>query len=204
MLLRKIVSASINMSVRHPDKVMMDSWGAFDTAIRLSNQALTAGKTARYRNLSQLVHENFFKFDKDWRTYKTDIIQKTCKTEEAFNEQKVDEETGDNVSMVFHNDSWAEVQMTRYSDILDKLQEGLSVVEQAAEDKSTLANVELLVVIVKAEFSALEIDIRRLSGDIQQLEDCSIPLFTKSIYDVQIQSYCSRLTEGLMEKGRIF
>ena len=189
------------MSVRHPDKVMMDSWGAFDTAIRLSNQALTAGKTARYRNLSQLVHENFFKFDKDWRTFKADIIQKTCKTEEAFNEQKVDEESGDNVPVVFHNDSWAEVQMTRYSDILDKLQEGLSVVEQAAEDKSTLANVELLVVIVKAEFSALEIDIRRLSGDIQQLEDCSIPLFTKSIYDVQIQSYCSRMTEGLMEKA---
>lgn len=71
------------MSNRHPDKVMIDSWGVFHTAIQLSNQALADGKVSRYKNLSEPVHENFFKFDRDWRNYKTDTIKKTAKTEEA-------------------------------------------------------------------------------------------------------------------------
>ena len=189
------------MSTRHPDKVMLDSWGAFETAIKLSTQALSGGKIARYKNLSQLVHENFFKFDKDWRNYKVDTIQKVCKTEEAFNEQKVDEESGNNVPEFYHNDSWARVQMSTYSDIMDQLQEGFAAQQQESEEENSHANVDLLVMVVKSEFSALETDIKRLTGDIQQLVDCSILLFTKSIYDVQIHNFCSRLTEGLMEKA---
>ena len=82
---RNFASFSSIMSVRHPEKAMLDSWGAFDTAIKLSTLALIGKKTARYKNLSQLVHENFFKFDKDWRVFKADTIQKVTKTEEGFN-----------------------------------------------------------------------------------------------------------------------
>jgi hypothetical protein len=103
--------------------VMLDSWGAFDTAVKLSEKALTEGKTSRFKNLRQLVHDNYFKFDKDWRNYKADTIQKTCETEVAFNEQKTDEDTGITVPVFYYNDSWADVQMTTYSDVIDKLEE---------------------------------------------------------------------------------
>ena len=188
------------MSVRHPEKAMLDSWGAFDTAIKLSTLALIGKKTARYKNLSQLVHENFFKFDKDWRVFKADTIQKVTKTEEGFNEVKVDIETGDSVPSFPQNDSWAEHQMTRYSDTLERLEEGLGAVQESKEEKKVHGNVDLLVVIVKAEFTALEKDIERLRTDVEGLEDYTIPVLTKSIYDVQIQNLTSRMTEGLMEK----
>ena len=89
---------------RHPDKAMLDSWGSFDTSVKLSNQALSSVKTSRFKNLSQLVHENYFKFDRDWRTYKAETILKVCKTEDAFNEQKEDEETELSVPVFQHND----------------------------------------------------------------------------------------------------
>ena len=47
-------------------KAMVNSWGAFDTAVKLSEQALAANKIKKYANLKQLVHENFFKFDRDF------------------------------------------------------------------------------------------------------------------------------------------
>ena len=188
------------MSARHPDKVMLDSWGAFDTAIKLSTQALAGKKPARFKNLSQLVHENFFKFDKDWRSYKADTIQKVAKTEEAFNEEKEDETSGESVASFPHNDSWADLQMTRYSDILERLEEGLGAAQESKEEKKVYGDVDILVVILKAEFAALERDIERLQTDVEQLEDCTIPVLTKSIYDVQIQNLTSRMNEGLMEK----
>ena len=64
-MLRKVAGNSIIMSNRHPDKVMLDSWGAFDTAIKLSNKAIEGGKVSRFKNLSELVNKNYFKFDKE-------------------------------------------------------------------------------------------------------------------------------------------
>ena len=58
---------------------MLDSWRSFDTAIKLSTQALAANKVKKYKNLSQLVHENFFKYDKDYWNYKADTIEKSAK-----------------------------------------------------------------------------------------------------------------------------
>ena len=110
------------MSFRHPDKVMLDSWGVFDTAIQLSNQAIEEGKVSRFKNLSELVHENFFKFNKDWRNYKADTIKKTTKTEEAFNAESVEGE--ERVKNFPYNDSWAKEQMRVYSDTMEKLETG--------------------------------------------------------------------------------
>ena len=64
VLLSQKSSHSLNMSLSHVDKVLL---GAFDTAVKLSIQVLFAGKTAKFKNLSQLVLETY-KFDKDRRT----------------------------------------------------------------------------------------------------------------------------------------
>merc|ERR1712082_435313 len=107
------------MSFMHPEKVMLDSWGAFDTSIKLSNQAIGGGKASRFKNLSELVHENFFKFDKEWRNYKADTIKKTAKTEEAFNAESL--EGGEMVKDFPYNDSWLKEQRKVYSDTMERL-----------------------------------------------------------------------------------
>ena len=108
------------MSFRYPDKVMLDSWGAFNEAIQLSNDAIEDGKVTKFKNLSELVHENYFKFNKDWRNYKADTIKKTAKTEEAFNAESL--EGGEMVKDFPYNDSWAKEQRKVYSDTMEKLQ----------------------------------------------------------------------------------
>ena len=64
---------------------MLYSWKAFDTAIKLPEEALYANEFKKYSNLSQLVHKLFFKFDKDWRNYRADTIEETSTSEEIFN-----------------------------------------------------------------------------------------------------------------------
>ena len=72
------------MSNRHPDKVMLDSWGAFDTAIKLSNKVIEEGKVNMFKYLSKLVTVNYFEFNKDWKNYKADIIKEIAKTEDRY------------------------------------------------------------------------------------------------------------------------
>ena len=83
-VLRKVAGNSIIMSNRHPDKVMLDSWGAFDTAIKLSNKVIEEGKVNMFKYLSKLVTVNYFEFNKDWRNYKADIIKEIAKTEDRY------------------------------------------------------------------------------------------------------------------------
>ena len=104
---------------------MLDSWGAFDTAIKLSEQALAQNKVKKFSNLSQLVHENFFKYDKDYRNYKSDTIEKSAGSENMFNGTTVDDHTGENVPNFPYNDAWANNQMSRYSDTMEKLEDGI-------------------------------------------------------------------------------
>ena len=75
----------MSKSSRIQCKSMLYSWKAFDTAIKLSEEALSANEFKKYSNLSQLVHKLFFKFDKDWRNYRADTIEETSTSEEIFN-----------------------------------------------------------------------------------------------------------------------
>ena len=72
----------MSTSSRIQFEAMLDSWKAFDTAIKLSEQALATNEFKKYSILSQLVHENFFKFDKDYRNYKAETIEESGKLEE--------------------------------------------------------------------------------------------------------------------------
>ena len=196
-MLRKVAKDPTIMSNRHPDKVMMDSWGAFDTAIQLSNKALADGKAARFKNLSELVHETFFKFNRDWRNYKADTIKKTAKTEEAFYEERLEGE--EKVKEFPYNDSWSKEQMKVYSDTMEKLENG-DIQEKAVEATSEKADIELLVMCSKSELQNLETEISAAEATILNLEDSSISIFSKTLYDAQITELSSRLHDGLVVK----
>ena len=86
-------------------KAKLDSWGAFDTSIQLSEQALAANKIKKYQNLKELIHENYFKFDRDYRNYKADTIEKTAKTEEVFNGTSVDDQSRETICNCKHDNS---------------------------------------------------------------------------------------------------
>ena len=117
------VTRSINMSTvsRLQFNAMMDIWGAFDTSVKLSEQALASNKTKKYKGLKQLVHENYFKFDKDFRNYKADIIEKQARTEANFNGSSIDEQTGESSVNYQHNDQWAAEQMVISRQPIDEI-----------------------------------------------------------------------------------
>merc|ERR1711888_59300 len=184
---------------RHPDRVMLDSWGAFDTAIQLSNITIEEGKVTKFKYLSKLVHENFFEFDKDWRNYKADTIEKTAKTKEAFNAESLEGE--ERVKDFSYNDSWAEEQMEIYIDTMEKLEtvdiQGPKGAGAAVSDR---LDEELLVMCFKLVVQNLETEIGAVETSIYNLEDSSISMFSKTLYDTQIAELSSRLQEDLVIK----
>ena len=110
---------------------------------------------SRYKNLLQLVNENYFKLDKDWRIYKEDVITHVHKTEETFNEVSIEDDV--EVPAVIINDKWADKQMDIFADMIDKLEEALSKEKSIEEDKEVeKIDVDLLVVDIKAQFSTTE------------------------------------------------
>ena len=197
------VTRSINMSTvsRLQFKAMMDSWGAFDTSVKLSEQALASNKTKKYEGLKQLVHENYFKFDKDFRNYKADIIEKQARTEANFNGSSIDEQTGESSVNYQHNDQWAAEQMGRYSDTMENLDDGIeSTLNNVSATKSNQSSINLLVTVANAEFTSIENSVKKLQVDIQAIADSSITMVSKSVFDAQIENLSYRLTSGLMEK----
>ena len=81
----------MSRSSRLESKAMLESWGAFDMAIKLSEQALSANKYEHFSNMSLLVHEKFFNFDKEYRNYKVNKKEKSAKSEETFSDEQREE-----------------------------------------------------------------------------------------------------------------
>ena len=119
--------------------VMLDSWNIFDASIELSVNALNANKAHTFTYLKQLVHKNFFEFDKEFRNYKAIIIEKAAPNEEMFNSSSVDELSGELISKYQHNDAWAGLQMNRYIEILEMLDDGLELNQYEVETNDVCA-----------------------------------------------------------------
>ena len=97
-----------------------------------------------------------------------------------------------------YNDTWANQQMDRYSDIMEKLEDGIEADQVNVVSQSK--NVDLLVSLAKTEFTAIETAISKLNVEINNLPDSSISFLNKSIYDNKIELMTHRLTAGLLDK----
>ena len=146
----------MSASSRSLYEVMLTSWKAFDKSISLSEQALSANLFKKYSILSQLVHRNFFQFDKDYRSYKADTIEKSAV--DVYNVVTTDEKTGESIPISQYNDSWSESQMFRYSDMMEQLDDGIIDYENefGPIESKEQGNVDFLALVAKAEFSAIE------------------------------------------------
>ena len=118
----------ITMGTRYPEKEMMISWRSFECIVKLSKQAHTRGKVARYKGLLSTLETTFYKFYRDYGAYKEDTIKKVCSTEEAFN--ATTDEEGVEVPVYPCNDVWCGNQMTIYEDVTDLLQDAMMLLKQ--------------------------------------------------------------------------
>ena len=84
---------------------MLDSWIAFDAAIKLAENALTTNKVESFANLLSLVHKNFFDFDREFRNFKADVIEMAT-WGKATHDFLVHEQIGEVASNVQCNDAW--------------------------------------------------------------------------------------------------
>ena len=91
--------------------------------------------------------------------------------------------------------------MKVYSDTMKKLEtvniQGPKGAGAAVSDKP---DVELLVMCFKSELQNLETEIGAVEASIHNLEDSTISMFSKALYDTQIAELSSRLQEVLVIK----
>ena len=189
------------MVSRHPDKDMVRSWGSFDTTIKLCKQAHTKQNVKRYLALLQTLETTFYKFDEDWRIFKEDSIKKIFKTEEAFNGTTDTE--GVTAPNVEHNDSWNDLQLERFIDTRELLQD---VLDQhavgggaTALDQRTL-DAEFAVDDIKADLKSLQDSISKLKLEIEGHDDQQMPVSTAMGYEHIIDKLQAKIETDLRAK----
>ena len=186
---------------RYPDKDMLRSWGSFDTTIKLCKQAHNKQNVKRYQTLLQTLESTFYKFDEDWRLFKDDAIKKVTKTEDAFN--GTTDTDGVTAPTVQHNDSWNDLQMERFIDTRELLQD---VLDQHAvsggpssSDTKTL-DAEFAVDDIKADIKSLEDSIAKLRVEIEDHDDQHMPVSTAMGYEHIIDKLLAKIETDLRAK----
>ena len=185
---------------RHPDKEMMKSWKHFDTSVKLCKQAHTANKVARYKNLLATLETTFYKFEEDFEFYKEDTIKKTCRTEDAFNASV--SEDGVERAAFTNNDAWSDLQMTRYVDTRDLLQDILDDADSWSKvtQVTTKESVDLLVEDFKADCVIVESSITKLKDEIEGYEDHSMAINSVISYENIVLKLKAKIAEEIRGK----
>ena len=134
---------------------MQKSYKSFDTTVKLCKHAHTAGKTARFKALLETLQTTYYKLKEDFDLYKSDTIQKTCKTEAAFN--AVIESEGEQVPAFPQNDAWLDEQLNTYVDTRDLLQDILDTASEPVVAKAVMKDDVNLVLSVR-EFTTVSVN----------------------------------------------
>ena len=189
-------------STRLQFKAMLHSWLAFDNSIKLAENALDAKIVEKFAYLKHLVHENFFAFDKEFRNYKAVVIENSAKKGDIINGTIVTKQSKEIGSNHQHNDVWAQIQMTRYTDTLENLEDGLEMKQNMGENKTSLDPIELLFTVADIEFKAIESKVKQLQCEISELTNGNgdILSVSKSVLYEQIETLTYGLKVSLTEK----
>ena len=185
---------------RHPDKEMMKSWKHFDTSVKLCKQAHTANKVARFKNLLATLETTFYKFEEDFEFYKEDTIKKTCKTEDAFNASV--SEDGVERAAFTNNDAWSDLQMTRYVDTRDLLQDILDDADSWSKVTQVTAkeSVDLLVEDFKSDCEIVETSITKLKDEIEGYSDQAMAISTVISYENIVMRMRTKIADDIRGK----
>ena len=185
---------------RHPDKDMQKSYKGFDTSVKLCKHAHTAGKTARFKALLETLQTNYYKLEEDFDLYKSDTIQKTCKTETAFN--AIIESGGEQVPAFPQNDAWLDAQLNIYVVIRDLLQDILDAASEPVDAKAVLKeDVNLVVEDFKAECERVHNSIIKLKSEIESSADQNMAPNVVMSYENIIQKLLTKIDQEI--KGKV-
>ena len=162
--------------VKKLEQEMLESWGSFDTTVKLLINAQKKNQTRRYKALIDSIDTAFFKFDKDFRVYKAEVIKKECKTLEAFNATITDE--GATIPAYPYNDEWMDNELTRYMDNKDLLQDELDLLddnaEASAKKNSSTVDIEFAIEEIKVEFDSIKSAVTKLAEEISGFEESTM------------------------------
>ena len=126
------------MGARNPEKELLKQKISFETVVKLCENAIKSDKSTckRLMNLDNDLKSSYFLLAEAFQFYKSDVIARDCKTEEAFNGKDDD----GNDSFV-HNDTWADARMAKYIEITETLEEKIDAFEQPSTPKNIEQNV---------------------------------------------------------------
>ena len=186
--------------IKKLEQEMLKLWGSFDTTVKLVVNAKQKAQTRRYKALIDTIDTAFFKFDEEFRLYKAEVIKKESNTDAAFNAIVTDQ--GVTKPVYYYNDNWYEVELKRYMDTKDLLQDELDLLEDAAvSDQNSIAvDIEFAVQEIKMEFEQIEAAVTKLDKDIKEFEDSTMMISVAQGYKELIASYKHSIDTDLKEK----
>ena len=163
---------------RNPKKDMYKSHGAFETQLKLVEHALTSPKTKakKLEDMKDKLEAAYLKFDEDYRMYKADVIDRECKTLDAFNSVSNDEPP---VPAFPQNDQWSKQMMLLYIEATETVEEKIEVLKNTEKE----AKPELggdggdqaeLIAEVESEKASIRKSIETFSTEVDGLEDINL------------------------------
>ena len=163
---------------RNPRKDMYKSHGAFETQLRLAEHALTSAKTKAKKlgEMKDKLEAAYLKYDEDYRMYRADVIEKECKTMEAFNSNSSDDPS----EPVFpQNDEWSHRMMLLYIDATEKVEEKIETLETAEKEAKPDVGGEVednatLIAEVESEKTSIKKSIDTFSTEVDSLEEINL------------------------------
>ena len=114
------------MGSRNTEKNMLKQHGYFETCCVMIERALASAKTKpkKLKDLQVELKSYYYEFDAAFRVYKADVIGKDCTSAVEFNGKK--EDGSDSFA---YNDNWAKLQMDKFCEITEKIEDKLEELE---------------------------------------------------------------------------
>ena len=189
--------------MRNPEENMMKKIVAFQTHLKLVDNALKSAKTGlkKLQEMKDKLETLYFSLVESHHFYKADVISKESKTEELFNGRQDDDIT---VSYV-HNNTWADSQMAKYVDGTEKIEDKMKELEKAEvkpPDNSTHETeekVDHVVTEVESERASVQRSIDSFVAEVNSLD--KIQFATASAMEKFSEKLKMRL-EVLVQKSR--
>ena len=186
------------MGSRNPEKEMLKHHVAFDTYLKLCETTVGSSKPSLKKlcDLRVKLEDSFVQFSQSYYFYKSDVLEKNCETEEAFNG------VVDGQPAFKFNDDWSNKHMTDYVRVSDCVNDKIEELEQSStpEDiKPAVTNSDFLATEISSETSSLTQGVDSFVDQLNDYEEVSVAT------SEAMEKHCTKLRkriESLALKAR--
>ena len=185
---------------RNPEKEMMKQKVAFETHVKLAQSALKSERTTAKKLLNMVseMKAAYFMLVESFHFYKTDIIDRECKTEAAFNGKEAN-----GADSFPHNDAWSDAQMARYIEVTESMEDKIEELgkneAKPAPEHGTEEKFDYLATEIESEKAALRQSIDSFVEEVNSVQ--KIPFATAQAMEKFTEKLKVRL-EMLVQRAR--